>query len=96
MVAAGAATRAMSTAAMTMETQGRFRTRPAQPFQNRPSCADCSLITGTEFTRCPSTPIRAGMKVNDAATEKNTTKAPPIPRERSRGRGRTPSPLPPP
>jgi hypothetical protein len=46
----------------------------------------------SELTRWPSTPISAGMKVREAATEKKTTSAPPMPSERSPGEGKNTSP----
>ena len=88
MVAAGQATRAMSTTATRIEAHGLFSNTFAQRRHNRPSRAWCSLMTGSLSTRWPSTPSRAGRKVTDAATEKNTTSAPAMPSERSPGEGK--------
>jgi len=46
-----------------------------------------------ELTLWPSTERMAGMKVTDAATEKNTTRAPPMPKERSPGEGKNTRPI---
>ncbi len=92
MVAAGQTMSAIRTRATRMDAQGRRNTARAHHLEKRPSWATCSLITGIESTRRPRTDSRAGMKVTEAATEKNTTNAPAAPIDRRPVEGKNTSP----